>query len=49
MEKIVIIGGGAAGMAAGIFLGEQGHKVHIFEKMKSLEKKCSLRERADVI
>ena len=28
MEKIVIIGGGAAGMAAGIFLGEQGHKVH---------------------
>lgn len=49
MEKIVIIGGGAAGMAAGIFLGEQGHKVHIFEKNEKLGKNCSLRERADVI
>lgn len=39
MEKIVIIGGGAAGMAAGIFLGEQGHKVHIFEKNEKLGKK----------
>ena len=39
MEKIVIIGGGAAGMAAGVFLGEQGHKVHIFEKNEKLGKK----------
>ena len=39
MEKIVIIGGGAAGMAAGIFLGEHGHKVHIFEKNEKLGKK----------
>ena len=39
MEKIVIIGGGAAGMAAGIFLGEQGYKVHIFEKNEKLGKK----------
>ena len=39
MEKIVIIGGGAAGMAAGVFLGGQGHKVHIFEKNEKLGKK----------
>ena len=39
MAKIVIIGGGAAGMAAGIFLGEQGHQVHIFEKNEKLGKK----------
>ncbi|HJC09763.1 MAG TPA: NAD(P)/FAD-dependent oxidoreductase [Candidatus Blautia merdigallinarum] len=39
MEKIVIIGGGAAGMAAGVFLGEQGHNVHIFEKNEKLGKK----------
>ena len=39
MAKIVIIGGGAAGMAAGIFLGEQGHRVHILEKNEKLGKK----------
>ena len=39
MEKIVIIGGGAAGMAAGVFLGEQGHNVHTFEKNEKLGKK----------
>lgn len=39
MAKIAIIGGGAAGMAAGIFLGEQGHQVHIFEKNEKLGKK----------
>lgn len=39
MEKIVIIGGGAAGMAAGVFLGEQGHNVYIFEKNEKLGKK----------
>ena len=49
MEKIVIIGGGAAGMAAGVFLGGQGHKVHIFEKMKSLGKNCLSQEKADAI
>lgn len=39
MEKIAIIGGGAAGMAAGVFLGAQGHRVHIFEKNEKLGKK----------
>ena len=49
MEKIVIIGGGAAGMAAGVFLGEQGHKVHIFEKNEKLGRNCLLQEKADAI
>lgn len=39
MAKILIIGGGAAGMAAAAFLGEHGHKVHVFEKNEKLGKK----------
>ena len=32
MSKIIIIGGGAAGMMAGVFLSRAGHEVHILEK-----------------
>lgn len=39
MAKIIIIGGGAAGMAAAVFLGEQNHQVHLFEKNEKLGKK----------
>lgn len=39
MAKILIIGGGAAGMAAAVFLGEHGHQVHVFEKNEKLGKK----------
>lgn len=39
MAKILIIGGGAAGMAAAAFLGEHGHQVHVFEKNEKLGKK----------
>ena len=39
MAKILIIGGGAAGMAAAAFLGEPGHQVHVFEKNEKLGKK----------
>ena len=39
MAKILIIGGGAAGMAAAAFLGEHGHQVHMFEKNEKLGKK----------
>ena len=40
MSKAVIVGGGAAGMAAAVFLAEKGHTVHLFEKkMKSWAKK----------
>ena len=39
MAKILIIGGGAAGMASAAFLGEHGHQVHVFEKNEKLGKK----------
>ena len=39
MAKILIIGGGAAGMAAAAFLGEHGHQGHVFEKNEKLGKK----------
>lgn len=45
MAKIIIIGGGAAGMAAAVFLGEQNHQVHLFEKNEKLGKSCLLQER----
>ena len=39
MAKLIIIGGGAAGMAAAVSLGEQNHQVHLFEKNEKLGKK----------
>lgn len=39
MSKILIIGGGAAGMMAGVFLAKNGHEVHILEKNEKLGKK----------
>lgn len=39
MAKIIIIGGGAAGMFASVFLAEKGHQVHVFEKNEKLGKK----------
>lgn len=39
MSKIAIIGGGAAGMLAGIMLADKGHNVSIFEKNDKLGKK----------
>ena len=32
MEKIAIIGGGAAGMMASIFAARRGAEVHVYEK-----------------
>lgn len=56
MKKVVIIGGGAAGMYAGIFAARAGHEVHIFEKNEKLGKKlfitgkgrCNLTNSADM-
>ena len=39
MEKIAVIGGGAAGMMAAISAAETGHEVHLFEKNEKLGKK----------
>lgn len=49
MAKILIIGGGAAGMAAAVFLGRKGHQVHVFEKMRNWERNYLSQERADAI
>lgn len=39
MSKVVIVGGGAAGMAAAIAAAGQGHQVHLYEKNEKLGKK----------
>lgn len=39
MSRVVVIGGGAAGMAAAIAAAEQGHQVQLFEKNEKLGKK----------
>lgn len=39
MSKVLIVGGGAAGMLAAIFAARNGHKVHLFEKNEKLGKK----------
>lgn len=39
MSKVLMIGGGAAGMMASIFAAEAGHEVHVFEQNEKLGKK----------
>lgn len=39
MSKVIIIGGGAAGMMAGVFAVRNHHEVHILEKNEKLGKK----------
>lgn len=39
MSKILIAGGGAAGMMASVFAGRNGHEVHLFEKNEKTGKK----------
>lgn len=39
MSKILIAGGGAAGMFAAVFAAQNGHEVHVFEKNEKLGKK----------
>ena len=39
MSKVLIVGGGASGMAASIFAARNRHEVHLFEKNEKLGKK----------
>lgn len=39
MSRVLIVGGGAAGMLAAVFAARKGHKVQIFEKNEKLGKK----------
>lgn len=39
MSKVLIVGGGAAGMMAGIAAAYNGNEVHIYEKNEKLGKK----------
>ena len=39
MSKVLIVGGGAAGMLASIFSARNGHEVHVYEKNEKLGKK----------
>ena len=39
MSKVLVIGGGAAGMFAAIFAAYNGNEVHLFEKNEKLGKK----------
>lgn len=39
MSKVVIVGGGAAGMFASIFAARNGNEVHVYEKNEKLGKK----------
>lgn len=39
MSKVLVIGGGAAGMLAAVFAAENGNEVHIFEKNEKFGKK----------
>ena len=45
MRKIIIIGGGAAGMFAAISAADEHTEVHIYEHMRSLERSCLSQER----
>ena len=48
MSKVLIIGGGAAGMMAAVFAAKNGNKVEIFEKNEKLGKKLFITGKADV-
>lgn len=49
MSKVIVIGGGAAGMMAAIGAAYNGNTVELLEKNDRLGKKYLLQERADVI
>ena len=49
MCRVLIAGGGAAGMFAAAAAADRGHQVELFEKMTGWEENCLLQERAGAI
>lgn len=56
MSKIIVVGGGPAGMLASIYAARNGHEVHVYEKNEKLGKKlfitgkgrCNITNAADM-
>ena len=56
MSKVVVVGGGAAGMFASVFYAKKGNEVHVLEKNEKLGKKlyitgkgrCNVTNSADI-
>ena len=40
MSRVLIVGGGAAGMLASIFAARRGQEVHVYEKNEKLGKEA---------
>ena len=49
MSKVIVIGGGPAGMFAAYFAAKNGHKVTLLEQNEKLGKKLYITGKADVI
>ena len=49
MSRLLIVGGGAAGMAAAVWAAERGMEVRVFEQNEKLGKSFLLPGRADAI
>lgn len=49
MNKVIVIGGGAAGMAAALAAAKEGAKTILLEKTKNSERSFILQEKEDVI
>ena len=45
-NRVIVIGGGAAGMMAALFAARAGAQVTLLEKMKSWAKRCTSPARA---
>ena len=39
MSRVLVIGGGAAGMMSAIIAARNGHEVHLYEKNEKLDRK----------
>lgn len=49
MSRVIVAGGGAAGMMAALSAGQRGHQVILLKRMKNLGKNCTLQEKGDAM